>query len=271
MPLRHSRRCPDGRRSTQQQRQVDTCRDGTPDEQIKVCTALIKRGGRDLEAYYHNRSRAWNAKRECDLALADAEKALSLMRDEANFAQVGVVLSDCKADHARAAKAYSDGIKALPKSAPLFHNRAVALDHLSDPAALDDYNQALRLDPKRLDSYIARGLIWFGRSDYDKAIADFTSAIGLKPDDARAYSLRGRAHGDKGDRARAFADFDSAIRLDPKRAEHYSTRAIYLSQADEYERALADYDQLIRLEPGKAEHYLQRAKHTQNRRIGIRH
>jgi tetratricopeptide (TPR) repeat protein len=244
--------------SAQQQRQVDICRDGTPDDQLASCTALIKRGGRDLEAYYANRSRAWQAKQECDLALADAEKALSLKRDEVNVAQVGVVLSDCKGDHARAIKVYSDGIRTWPKSASLYYNRAVALGHLSDPAALEDYNQVLRLNPKHLDSYVGRGLYWMGRIEHEKAIADFTSAIGLKPDLARAYAMRGRAYGDKDERTRALADFERAIKLAPKEAEYYTSRAIFLRDSAETERALEDFAQALRLNPHDSDTLIER-------------
>ena len=245
---------------TQQQRQVDTCRDGSPDEQIKACTALIKRGGRDLEAYYHNRSRGWAAKGECDPALADAEKALSLMRDEANFAQVGVVLSDCKGDHARAAKVYSDGIKAFPKSALMFHRRGALLGILNEPErALADYDQAIRLEPGEAEHYIKRADAYGELEDWDKAIADLNKAIGMKPDIAGAYSVRGLAFSKKGDTAKAEADLDRAIRLDPKRDGGFAYRAAHYRDIGDYEKALADHARSIEL-LADAANYFARAK-----------
>jgi tetratricopeptide (TPR) repeat protein len=232
----------------QQKRQVDTCRDGKPDEQIKACSALIKRGGRDLEAYYFNRSRAWNAKRECDLALADAEKALSLMRDEANFAQLGVVLSDCKDDLDQAISIYSEGIKALPKAAVLHHNRAVAFHRKTDfESAQADFLQAIRLDPRDPDNYLRRGHMWADMEEWDKAIADHTRAIGMKPDMATAYSYRARAYLGKGDNEKSLSDHDRAIRLDPKSADNYTNRAAFYREIGNYERALADHDKAIAL------------------------
>ena len=50
-------------------------------------------------------------------------------------------------------------------------------------AALADYNQALRLDPKNQDTLANRGLLYMMMSDSKHARADFNSVLALPPTD----------------------------------------------------------------------------------------
>ena len=72
-----------------QQQTIQVCTKGEGEARIIACTDLIKRGAKNVEAYYYYRSIARQNNDECDLALADAEKALSLRRDESNIIRTG--------------------------------------------------------------------------------------------------------------------------------------------------------------------------------------
>jgi tetratricopeptide (TPR) repeat protein len=243
-----------------QQQKINLCRDGKGDAAINACTDLIKRGGKDLEAYYFNRSVAWAAKGECDLAVSDAEKALSLKRDAANYSQLGVVLFDCKEDTDQAISVYSEGIKALPKTGVLYFNRGIAFTRNAEfEKAEADFAQAIRLDPRDPDNYHRRGQMWSDMEEWDKAIADYTRAIGMKPDMATAYSYRGRAYVAKGDIAKSQSDHDRAIRLDPKSSDNYNNRAAFYREIGDYDRALSDHDKAVALSPD-TDAYASRAK-----------
>src|SRR5262245_39755134 len=65
-------------------------------------------------------------------------------------------------------------------------------------------------------AYAARGAAYWGKGDFDRAIADCDEAIRLAPKYAWAYHTRGNAYRMKGDFDRAIADASEAIRLDPK-------------------------------------------------------
>ena len=58
-------------------------------------------------------------------------------------------------------------------------------------------------------------MAWYDKKDYDKAIDDFTDAIRIDPKYATAYYNRGLVWKAKGDNDKAMADYDEAIRLDP--------------------------------------------------------
>jgi tetratricopeptide (TPR) repeat protein len=250
MPLRH---IASSEAALAQQQKINVCRDGSGDAKVNACTDLIKRGGKDLETYYYNRSLGWQEKNECDLSLSDAEKALSLKRDDFNFARVGAALLDCKGRVDEAISTYTDGIKAWPKSSMLYLGRGVANNRNAEfERAQADYEQAIRFNARDPEIYQRRGQMWADQEDWDKAIADYTKAIGLKPDMADAYSYRGVAYAGKGDNAKAQADHDRALKIDPKSADHYDNRAAFYRDTGDYERALSDHDKAIALVPNSA-------------------
>ena len=44
-----------------------------------------------------------------------------------------------------------------------------------------DYGEAIRIDPQYAIAYYNRGISWYDKKDYDKAIADYTDAIRSNP------------------------------------------------------------------------------------------
>jgi tetratricopeptide (TPR) repeat protein len=83
--------------------------------------------------------------------------------------------------------------------------------------AIDDYTQAIRLQPDFATAFASRGFTWlFDRHDPDRAIADFNQALRLDPTTAYVFYYRAVAYSDKGELDRAIADFDQAIRLMPQ-------------------------------------------------------
>ena len=56
--------------------------------------------------------------------------------------------------------------------------------------AIQDFDQAIRLNPNNADPYIRRGLHYANKKEYDRAIQDYDQAIRLNPNDAAAYSVR---------------------------------------------------------------------------------
>ena len=71
-----------------------------------------------------------------------------------------------------------------------------------------------------------RGISYYKRGAYDKAIADYTEAIRLDRKSATAYVNRGRCYAEKNEPNKAIADFTEAIRLVPTNPTFYASRAL---------------------------------------------
>jgi lipoprotein NlpI len=137
--------------------------------------------------------------------------------------------------------------------ASAFIFRGVAYTNKGDfDRAIQDFDQAIRLQPNRADAFNSMGMAIDYKRDYDRAIKNYDEAIRLKPDYADAFNNRGLVYEEKGDSDRAIQDFDQAIRLRPAYAEALDNRAgIYLFKGD-YDRAIQDYGQAIKAEPNNA-------------------
>jgi tetratricopeptide (TPR) repeat protein len=87
--------------------------------------------------------------------------------------------------------------------------------------ALQDVNQALRLDPNNPAAYYVRGGVYYYQRNYKQAIADSTKAIQLLPDNYPAYAIRGAAYYDSGNKQKGLADLRKSVSL----AEKYGNKA----------------------------------------------
>lgn len=134
--------------------------------------------------------------------------------------------------------------------ADLFAARGYAHQRLGDnDHALDDYNEAIRQDPRYTYPYIGRGLIRLNRSENGLAIADFSAAIEREPGNTEALHDRGLAYREAGDFPKAAADFSELIRLAPNDADAYALRgAAHRSMGDEA-RAKQDFAMAMLLDP----------------------
>lgn len=64
-------------------------------------------------------------------------------------------------------------------------------------------------------AYFHRGNAYFVKRNYDRAIDNYDDAIRLNPKYLKAYHIRGNAYYLKGFYEKALADFDQVIHLDP--------------------------------------------------------
>ncbi|MBI3706447.1 MAG: tetratricopeptide repeat protein, partial [Proteobacteria bacterium] len=104
----------------------------------------------------------------------------------------------------------------------------------------------------RGDSYSSRG-------EFGRAIEDYDQAILIDPTFAYAYNGRGNAYRAQSQYDRAIEDFDQAIRLDPSEADVFYNRGRAFHAKNRYDRAIEDYDQAIRLAPNDAKTLYSRA------------
>jgi tetratricopeptide (TPR) repeat protein len=85
--------------------------------------------------------------------------------------------------------------------------------------ALQDYDEAIRIDPNNAEAYEERGNVWEAKDDKDRAIADWNTAMRIDPDYAPPYVWRGEVLQERDDIAGARADYHAALALRGKDTE----------------------------------------------------
>jgi len=65
--------------------------------------------------------------------------------------------------------------------------------------ALNEYNKAIKINPKLFQIYLNRGILYMDYEKYDDAIKDFNKVISLDNSNYYAYNYRGYCYASKGD------------------------------------------------------------------------
>ena len=67
---------------------------------------------------------------------------------------------------------------------------------------MQDFNQAIAVNPNDAAAYLGRGNLVRSQNDFDAALADLNQAIRLNPEGAQAYHARGLIYQRQGNNAR---------------------------------------------------------------------
>lgn len=95
--------------------------------------------------------------------------------------------------------------------------RAIAYMRLGQhKRAIDDVNDAMRLNAGDPDNFYLRGLAYRGLGDHRQSIDDSTRAISLEPDFAAAFANRAFSHKALGNVGQARNDARRALDIDPR-------------------------------------------------------
>lgn len=147
-------------------------------------------------------------------ALDDVESSMAMDDVASGLAAHG------RGDNAGAIKRYNQALESnrLSKEnrAVALNNRGNAHDDLGESElALDDYTQAIRLQPTFAEAYFNRSFVLYKLGRHDDAQHDLDRVIAISPDLAAAYFNRSFIMLQKGLVARAIADVEKALQLEP--------------------------------------------------------
>jgi len=212
----------------------------------------------DFVPAWDNLSVAYRESNQLDKALAAINKAIQLQPNNPNlYNQKYVVLSDLKR-YKEAAAAINKAIELSPRAA-FYNNRGNVRNELGDKqGAIDDYNQAIKINPNYANAYYNRGNVRDDLGDKQGAIDDYNLAIKINPNYALAYNNRGNARADLGDKPRAIDDFNQAIKFNPNYALAYSNRGTVRYELGDKPGAIDDFNQAIKFNPNYANAYYNR-------------
>jgi tetratricopeptide (TPR) repeat protein len=120
--------------------------------------------------------------------------------------------------------------------------------------------QSGKYDGKDLAAFfVRRGAAYSNKGEFDRAIQDYDQAIKLNPNRAAAFYNRGIDYRNKGQTDRAIQDYDQAIKLDPSFAQFFNNRGSAYHHKGEPDRAIQNYDQAIKLNPTYAAAFFNRS------------
>ena len=127
--------------------------------------------------------------------------------------------------------------------------------------AVQDYNQAIALDPDNAEMYYRRGNAYYSRASLDMikeptsvflapAKADFSRALEKNPKNALALDMLGLTDGSMGDWTQAIAYFEQEAALDPR--QRFRVSDAYCNRGSRYPRekydlAISDLNQAIQI------------------------
>jgi serine/threonine protein kinase len=220
-----------------------------------VAVALVLSGSAALTAAYLKYTN-WTNSRELQ-----AESARFLRRrSEASNYMLAAHAFSTQGDYRKSAFACNQAIKLNPKDPDAYMARGAVYDKLGQPEkAIEDFTTAMTLSPPGFRCYYHRAIAYRNAGKYRQAIDDLSKAIEMDPQSAVFYAERGAAYENLGDHQKAIDEENRAIALDSKSATAYNSRGWFYYRLGKMQKALADYNQSIRLDPKNMLAYNNRA------------
>ncbi len=127
-----------------------------------------------------------------------------------------------------------------------------------DAQALDDFEKAVKLDPKNWKSLHNRAVSRALAGQADEALSDFRRVVELKADYANAWFNIAELQAERGEYDEAIANYGQAIKLKADDYDSHLRRGHAYRQLRKFDEALADYDRAAQLAPDKVEPLLNR-------------
>ena len=139
---------------------------------------------------------AYRAKGEPDRAIPDYDRAIKLNRNDAvALRQPRPRLSRHPRLRARASRISTRRSRSIPDYILALNDRGIAYAAKGNvERAIQDFDQAILLDPRDGFAYNNRGLAYRNRGEVDRAIKDYDQAILLNSNYVLAYYNRGNAY-----------------------------------------------------------------------------
>lgn len=146
---------------------------------------------------------------------------------------------------------FNMALQLRPTNADAKGNRELLIKNMkiSEENSVEAISKKIEEDPKNSKLHFQRGLQWYQKKEYDKALSDFDSAVELdsKYTDARYYRAIIYDMQNKG--AEAIAEYTRVIALNPKYDGAYNNRGIEYGKAGKLDLALKDFEAVQAIKP----------------------
>jgi tetratricopeptide (TPR) repeat protein len=141
-------------------------------------------------------------------------------------------------DNQGAIRDYSKVIKLNPNDTEIYKKRATVKKEMGNyRGATNDLNCAI------VTCWFNMGKMLHEMGDKQGSIDNYSQAIKLNPNYAIAYNNRGYVRYEMGDKQGAIDDYSQAIKLNPKQPQAYYNRGYVREEMGDYRGATEDYNQ----------------------------
>lgn len=182
-----------------------------------------------------------------------AAGAYAATRTPLDQAHVDALIADCEVQ--KKADACTELLNAgLPfkqqQTASLYALRGSARQSAGDvKGTLEDFDQALRVEPKLTQAYLIRGALYLNGGEPQKAADDFARFISASPNASEGYYNRGLAFRALNRCDQAVSDFQQALKLNAGFADAAYQKGVCEHASSQLEQAIASYDLALSIRP----------------------
>ncbi|NEP77285.1 MAG: tetratricopeptide repeat protein [Okeania sp. SIO3B3] len=164
-----------------------------------------------------------------------------------------------KRDNTGALENYNQAIILDPNNHQFYNNKGIAIAQLGNlKAAIENFHKALKLQPKDLQSYHNLGAVYAELGKFNQAIELFSQALKFNPQNSQVYHNLGVVRFKAGDPQGAIADYNQAIKFNPTKIEAYYNRGIARRFLGDKQGAIDDFTTLLKINPQVVDAYTQR-------------
>jgi tetratricopeptide (TPR) repeat protein len=151
---------------------------------------------------------------------------------------------------------YGEAIRLNPNLAEAYYNLGLALHKQGqNQAAITAYRQALVVEPTMANANYNLGLALFQQGQNEEAIAAYQQSINLDKNNANAYFNLGLALQEQGDTGKAIVAYREVLQLSPKNIAAYNNLGNLLAARGQTPEAIETYIQAIRKVPNNPSAY----------------